>query len=106
MIGKYFFSLLILAVAMAQDEASIAGKSSEIAADSIIAGKTTTDESEKEDIVTVIHGEAPLVDWCRDSQDEVVESGMILVEDSGLVYTLTSHFFKAYNESFMARFTE
>ena len=104
MIGKYFFSLLLLAVALAQDEASIAGKSSEIAADSIIAGKTTTDE--KEDIVTVIHGEAPLVDWCRDSQDEVVDSGMILVEDSGLVYTLTSHFFKAYNESFMARFTE
>ena len=45
----------------------------------------------------------PYIDWSR---DENQPDGFVVVEESGLVYTLTSHYFKAYNDRFMASFTD
>ena len=45
----------------------------------------------------------PYIDWSR---DENQPDGFVVVEESGLVYTLTSHYFKAYNDRFMTSFTD
>ena len=61
------------------------------------------DSEENTSKLVTIHEESQLlVDWSADDSTDGIE----IVEESGLVYTLTSHYFRAYNERFMTRFTD